>query len=137
MTRLHDLYEQQGQSPWLDNLRRDFLTGGTLQRLLDEGIRGITSNPTIFAKAIESEPDYDEQFASLLATNSVEESYWELVITDITDALEMLAGLYESSEGGDGFVSLEVAPALAHDTTRNDRGRAQPPRIGSTGRTCS
>ncbi|MGO9342089.1 MAG: transaldolase [Acidimicrobiales bacterium] len=116
MTRLHDLYEQQGQSPWLDNLRRDFLTGGTLKRLLDEGIRGITSNPTIFAKAIESEPDYDKQFAELLATKTVEECYWELVITDITDALAMLAGLHESSGGVDGFVSLEVAPALAHDT---------------------
>jgi transaldolase len=116
MTRLHDLYQQQGQSPWLDNLRRDFLTGGTLSRLLDEGIRGITSNPTIFAKAIESEPDYDEQFAGLLATKSVEESYWELAITDITDALAMLAPVYEESSGADGFVSLEVAPALAHDT---------------------
>jgi transaldolase len=116
MTRLHDLYEQQGQSPWLDNLRRDFLTGGTLAKLLEEGIRGITSNPTIFAKAIESEPDYDEQFSSLLGTKSVEESYWELVITDIADALGMLAPLYEQSSGGDGFVSLEVAPALAHDT---------------------
>ena len=81
MTRLHDLYQQQGQSPWLDNLRRDFLTGGTLARLLDEGIRGITSNPTIFAKAIESEPDYDEQFAGLLATKSVEESYCCLLYT--------------------------------------------------------
>jgi transaldolase len=116
MTRLNDLYQQQGQSPWLDNLRRDFLTGGTLARLLDEGIRGITSNPTIFAKAIESEPDYDEQFAGLLATKSVEESYWELAITDITDALAMLAPIYEQSSGADGFVSLEVAPALAHDT---------------------
>jgi transaldolase len=116
MTRLHDLYGQQGQSPWLDNLRRDFLTGGTLERLLGEGIRGITSNPTIFAKAIESEPDYDEQFADLLATKSVEECYWELVITDITDALGMLGDLHTSSDGGDGFVSLEVAPALAHDT---------------------
>jgi transaldolase len=116
MTRLQDLYDQQGQSPWLDNLRRDFLTGGTLKGLLDNGIRGITSNPTIFANAIESEPDYDEQFAQLLKDQTVEESYWELVITDITDALEMLKGLHESSDGTDGFVSLEVAPGLAHDT---------------------
>jgi transaldolase len=116
MTRLHDLYEQQGESPWLDNLRRDFLTGGKLAKLLEEGIRGITSNPTIFANAIESEPDYDDQFAQLLKDHTVEESYWELVITDITNALEMLKPLYDSSNGTDGFVSLEVAPGLAHDT---------------------
>src|ERR1700728_2611732 len=116
MTRLHDLYEQQGQSPWLDNLRRDFLTGGKLAKLLEEGIRGITSNPTIFANAIENEPDYDDQFAQLLKDHTVEESYWELVITDINDALQMLSGLHKSSDGTDGFVSLEVAPALAHDT---------------------
>jgi transaldolase len=116
LTTLHDLYQQQGQSPWLDNLRRDFLTGGTLRDLLEKGIRGITSNPTIFAKAIESEPDYDEQFADLLSSQTIEESYWDLVVTDITDALEMLRPLYESSDRGDGFVSLEVAPSLAHDT---------------------
>lgn len=116
MTRLHELYEQQGQSPWLDNLRRDFLTGGKLEGLLGNGIRGITSNPTIFANAIESVPDYDDQFSQLLAGHTVEESYWELVITDITDALEMLKGVFDSSDGTDGFVSLEVAPALAHDT---------------------
>ncbi len=62
MTKLHDLYEQQGQSPWLDNLRRDYLRGGRLAELVDEGIRGVTSNPTIFAKAIEGGNDYDEQF---------------------------------------------------------------------------
>jgi transaldolase len=117
MTTLHDLYEQQGQSPWLDNLRRDFLTGGKLKGLLENGIRGITSNPTIFANAIESVSDYDEQFAELLQSHTVEESYWELVITDISDALQMLKGLFDSSGGTDGFVSLEVAPGLAHDTT--------------------
>jgi transaldolase len=90
MTTLHDLYEQQGQSPWLDNLRRDFLTGGKLKGLLESGIRGITSNPTIFANAIESVSDYDEQFAELLKSHTVEESYWELVITDIENALQML-----------------------------------------------
>jgi len=121
MTTLHDLYDEQGQSPWLDNLRRDFLTGGTLRGLLDKGIRGITSNPTIFAKAIESESDYDEQFADLLSSQTVEESYWDLVVTDITDALGMLRPLYESSDRGDGFVSLEVAPSLAHDTAGTTR----------------
>jgi transaldolase len=116
LTKLHDLYQQQGQSPWLDNLRRDYLTNGTLERMLRDGIRGITSNPTIFAKAIEGQADYDDQFASVLKSHTVEDAYWELVISDITDALEMLAPVYESSDGVDGFVSLEVAPSLAHDT---------------------
>ena len=90
MTKLHDLYEQQGQSPWLDNLRRDYLRGGRLAELVAQGIRGVTSNPTIFAKAIESGNDYDEQFGQLLATHTVEEAYWELVVTDIRDALAVL-----------------------------------------------
>src|ERR1019366_8344283 len=116
MTRLNDLYTQQGQSPWLDNLRRDYLTEGKLQKLVDQGIRGVTSNPTIFAKAIEGGDYYDAQFRSLLDSKNVEESYWELVITDITDALAVLRPIHDSSDGVDGYVSLEVAPSLAHDT---------------------
>jgi transaldolase len=116
MTKLHDLYEQQGQSPWLDNLRRDYVRGGRLAELVAEGIRGVTSNPTIFAKAIEGGNDYDEQFGQLLASHSVEEAYWELVVTDIRDALAILRPVYDASDGVDGFVSLEVAPGLAHDT---------------------
>jgi transaldolase len=118
MTRLHDLYEQQGQSPWLDNLRRDYLRGGRLAQLVADGIRGVTSNPTIFAKAIERGDAYDEQFDALLATHTVEEAYWELVVTDIRDALTLLRPVHDASGGEDGFVSLEVAPALAHDTAR-------------------
>jgi transaldolase len=116
MTTLEDLYAQQGQSPWLDNLRRDYLSGGKLQGLVDEGIRGVTSNPTIFAKAIEGEDDYDEQFKKLLDKHTVTECYWELVITDIIDALGVLRPVHDASDGVDGYVSLEVAPALAHDT---------------------
>ncbi len=116
MTRLDELFDRQGQSPWLDNLQRDWLSNGRLSSLIDDGIRGITSNPTIFAKAIEGEDDYDEQFASLVPRLSVEDAYWELVITDINDALDVLAPLHEDSGGGDGFVSLEVAPSLANDT---------------------
>ncbi len=115
MTTLHQMYEQQGQSPWLDNLRRDWLQGGRLAELLDLGVRGITSNPTIFAKAIESEDSYDEQFRSLLPGSGIEDAYWELVVKDIEDALGLLAPLHRDSGGGDGFVSLEVAPSLAHD----------------------
>jgi transaldolase len=116
MTKLNDLYDEQGQSPWLDNLRRDYLTEGKLQKLVDQGIRGVTSNPTIFAKAIEGGDYYDAQFRSLLDSKTVEESYWELVITDITDALAVLRPVHDSSDGVDGYVSLEVAPSLAHDT---------------------
>jgi transaldolase len=116
MTRLDDLYQQERQSPWLDNLRRDYIKDGQLQHLLDEGIRGITSNPTIFAKAIAGEDAYDDQFATLLANHSVEDAYWEMVLTDIADACAMLRPLHDSSGGVDGYVSVEVAPALAHDT---------------------
>jgi transaldolase len=116
MTTLNDLYAKQGQSPWLDNLRRDYLTQGKLKALVDQGIRGLTSNPTIFAKAIEGSDFYDAQFTELLKTHTVEDCYWEMVITDITDALGVLAPVHDSSDGVDGYVSLEVAPALAHDT---------------------
>ncbi len=116
MTKLQDLYAQQAQSPWLDNLRRDYLRQGKLKALIDQGIRGVTSNPTIFAKAIEGVDDYDEQFGTLLETMGVEDAYWELVITDIIDALAVLRPVHDASDGEDGYVSLEVAPALAYDT---------------------
>jgi transaldolase len=115
--RLHQLYDEQGQSPWLDNLRRGWITDGELQGWVDKGVRGITSNPTIFQKAIEGSPDYDEQFATVSAAGQgVEEAYWELVTKDVEDALRILRPVYDSSDGVDGFVSLEVAPGLARDT---------------------
>jgi transaldolase len=116
MTTLHDLYDHQGQSPWLDNLRRDWLQDGTLAGLVDQGIRGVTSNPTIFAKAISGQDTYDRQFGALVATTSVEDAYWDLVVDDIEAALGLLRPVYDSSGGRDGFVSVEVAPSLAHDT---------------------
>ncbi len=116
MSRLQDLHREQGQSPWLDNLRRDWINDGRLARFVADGVRGITSNPTILAKAIASEDDYDEQFASLAGRGSVEDAYWALVVDDIVHALGLLKGVYEESGGTDGFVSLEVAPSLARDT---------------------
>jgi transaldolase len=116
MTRLHDLYEQQHQSPWLDNIKRSYITGGELTRLVELGIRGVTSNPTIFQKAISGGSDYDDQFAELIRTKSVEDAYWDMVVTDITGALAILRPLHDASGGEDGFVSAEVAPALANDT---------------------
>jgi transaldolase len=119
MTKLHELYETGGQSPWIDNLKRSYLSTGQLAKLVDEGIRGVTSNPTIFAKAIEGETTYDEQFAELTARHlSVRDAYWDLVIDDVTNALGVLRPLYDASGGGDGFVSLEVDPGLAHETAR-------------------
>jgi transaldolase len=115
-TRLNRLFEEQGQSPWIDDLKRSYLTTGRLQELIDLGIRGMTSNPTIFQKAIAGSSDYDEQFGHLASKMSVENAYWELVIDDVTKACGVMRPVYDGSGGGDGFVSLEVAPSLAHDT---------------------
>ena len=117
MSKLQRLYAEHGQSPWLDNLTRGYLRDGTLARMVGDGIRGVTANPTIFAKAIDGSADYDEQFASLTAAGcSVEDAYWELVVADITAALAVLRPVYDASGGTDGFVSVEVAPELARDT---------------------
>ncbi len=117
MTRLQDLYTTFGQSPWLDNLKRSYVTGGRLAELIGQGVRGLTSNPTIMAKAIEGGDEYDEQFSeSMAAHNDVLNAYWDLVVQDVTDALELFRPLYDESEGSDGFVSIEVAPNLARET---------------------
>lgn len=117
MTKLNDLYDVGGQSPWLDNLKRSYLTSGRLRELVSEGVRGLTSNPTIMAKAIAVGDDYDAQFSSSLAGGqSVEEAYWDLVISDVEGALEVLRPVFDSSGGADGFASIEVSPGLAHDT---------------------
>ena len=118
MTKLHQLYDLHGQSPWLDNLTRRHLRGGDLGRLVDAGIRGVTSNPTIFAKAISGSSDYDEQFRALAhAGANVTDAYWSMVVDDIQAALALLRPLYDDSGGGDGFVSVELAPDLAADTS--------------------
>ena len=117
MTRLHRLYGEHGQSPWLDNLARPHLLDGTLARLVAGGIRGVTANPTIFARAIEGSAAYDQQFAGCIAGGlSVEEAYWQLVVDDVLAALRVLRPTFDASGGTDGFVSIEVAPELAFDT---------------------
>lgn len=117
MSKLHRLYDEYGQSPWLDNLLRSYLRDGTLARMVADGIRGVTANPTIFAKAIGGSSDYDEQFFALTDTGSpVVDAYWELVATDVAAALAVLRPLFDRSAGTDGFVSVEVAPDLARDT---------------------
>jgi transaldolase len=113
---MHELRDRFGQSPWLDNLKRGWITSGELQRWVDRGVRGITSNPTIFQKAIVDSADYDPQFTDLASSGkTVEESYWELVIADIRDALRILRPVHDL-DPTDGFVSLELAPDLARDT---------------------
>jgi transaldolase/glucose-6-phosphate isomerase len=110
----------QGQSIWLDYIRRNLLRSGELKRLVDEdGIRGVTSNPTIFEKAIAGSTDYDEALRAMLAQESngdVEKLYEPLAIEDIQMAADVLRPVFDSTHGDDGYVSLEVSPHLAHDT---------------------
>jgi transaldolase len=117
MTKLQELFQQHGQSPWLDNLRRDWIHDGTLQGWIDRGVRGVTSNPSIFQKAMTTGDAYDAQFRELTAAGkTVDEAYWAMVDQDIRDALALLRPVYDESGGNDGFVSLEVAPDLARET---------------------
>jgi len=107
-----------GQSYWLDNLTRAMLKNGELQKRVEtQGLRGVTSNPAIFQKAISGSTDYDAQIAQLVqAQRSVLDIYEQLTVTDVQDACDILRPVYDTSDGGDGFVSLEVSPYLAHDT---------------------
>lgn len=113
---LRRLSSEFGQSPWLDNLRRGWITGGQLAALRDRGVRGLTSNPTIFQKAIQGSSDYDAQFESLARKQTEPiDAYWQMVLSDIDAALDVFEPVYNESRGGDGFVSVEVDPSLAHD----------------------
>jgi transaldolase len=114
--RLADLFTVAGQSPWLDNLKREYIINGEFARVLASGIRGLTSNPTIFQKAIQGSALYDDQFHDSIQRGlTTEETYWELVVSDIIGALDIFGPLYVSSSGLDGFVSVEVSPGLAQD----------------------
>jgi transaldolase len=105
-----------GQSYWLDNLTRDMIESGELeQRVVEQGLRGITSNPDIFEKAISKSHAYDGQIQQLSGHGyTVEHVYEALVIKDIQDACDIMLPVYHSSNGLDGYVSLEVSPHLAH-----------------------
>jgi transaldolase len=106
----------------LDNLARNELQDGTMLRLVTRGVRGVTANPTIVARALESSDVYDHQIHSLLtAGHSVEDIYWDLATTDVATALEVLRPTFDSSEGEDGFVSIEVAPDCADDAEATKR----------------
>lgn len=116
MTKAHKLHEL-GQSVWLDYIRRSFIVDGGLQEAIAKGVRGVTSNPSIFEKAIAGSSDYDEDMAPLVEANkSIEEIYEALAVDDIQRAADVLRPVFDESNGSDGYVSLEVSPRLAHDT---------------------
>lgn len=114
MSRLTRLYSDCGQSPWIDNLRRSWLSDGTLDELIELGVRGLTSNPSILATAIGQDPEYREQIERLRG-QTAESAYWELVLSDIASAAKRLLPLHQRSNGTDGFVSVEVDPRLSQD----------------------
>ena len=109
---------ERGQSVWIDNLSRQLVHGGGLQRLVDESfVTGVTSNPTIFQKAIAHGDDYDEQLRSLLdSTQDPREIFFRLAEDDVRDACDVLMPVWERTDGNDGYVSIEVDPWLAYDT---------------------
>src|SRR5262250_1910230 len=108
-----------GQSVWLDYIRRDLITSGELKRLIEEdGLRGMTSNPAIFEKAIAGSTDYSDILATLRPRNDLDAKarYEILAVRDIRDAADLLRPVYDESERRDGYISLEVSPYLARDT---------------------
>jgi len=119
MNQLLEL-QRQGQAIWLDYIHRNLITSGELKRLVEEdGLRGVTSNPTIFEKAIAETKDYDESLCKLLdaRAGSYDRALYEaLAVEDIQMAADTLRGVYDELDGADGFVCLEVSPDLAHDT---------------------
>jgi transaldolase/transaldolase/glucose-6-phosphate isomerase len=114
------LAEAQGQAIWLDFIRRNHIASGELKALVDnDGLSGVTSNPTIFEKAIVAGADYDESLAKLLRQTPVPDDFAlfdSIAIEDIRSATDTLRPVYDRTNGADGYVSLEVAPGLAHDT---------------------
>lgn len=116
MSRLHEL-SRLGQSVWFDNIRRALLTSGELEELLDAGVMGVTSNPSIFEKAIAGSADYDSSIKALSARGLAAPAIAEaLTVEDIQRAADLLRPIFDRTKGVDGYVSLEVDPTLAHDT---------------------
>ncbi len=108
---------EQGQSLWLDNIRRMLITSGELARLRDEGISGVTSNPTIFEKAVAGSTDYDEALVRMAGEgHEPVDILWSLMLEDIRNAADVFRPVYDQTRGADGYVSIEVSPLLAHDT---------------------
>src|SRR6185437_7989951 len=116
-SHLHELVSR-GQSIWFDTLSRDLVHSGELKRMMDDdAVTGVTSNPTIFQKALSSGDAYDEDMKKLLAeTDDPEQIFFSLALQDIRDACDVLKPAFDASNGVDGFVSMEVLPGLAYDT---------------------
>ena len=114
--KLHDL----GQSIWYDNIQRKLLENGELADLIERGdIRGVTSNPSIFNNAIAKTNDYNAALKPMAYAGwSAEDIFYQLAVEDIRAAADLFRPLFEESKGGDGFVSLEVSPTLAHDAEK-------------------
>jgi transaldolase/glucose-6-phosphate isomerase len=111
--------KQQGQSLWLDNIRRQLISSGELTRLRDEGVTGVTSNPTIFEKAVSGSTDYDEGMVHLVAARKKpEDILWQLMIEDIQAAADVFRPVHDKTKAADGYVSIEVSPTVALSTTR-------------------
>jgi transaldolase len=109
--------DEHGQSVWIDFLSRDFVEQGDLQGLIDQGVRGVTSNPTIFQSAIADGDSYDEQLKEILKDETEpKEVFLQLATRDIQGACDLLKQVHDEGSGKDGWVSLEVDPNLAHDT---------------------
>ncbi len=116
MTKLHEL-TNIGQSIWYDNIRRSLIDDGTITQFRDNGVMGVTSNPSIFEKAIAKSNDYDSEIAELVAAGKeINEIYETLVIADIGRTADIFRPVYDTTNGVDGYVSIEVSPTLAHDT---------------------
>src|ERR1700716_4149405 len=106
-----------GQSLCLDNLRRQLISSGELARLRDEGLTGVTSNPTIFEKAVSGSNDYEEAMVQLVREKAKpSEMLWDLMVEDIQAAADVFRPVYDKTKGKDGFVSIEVSPTLANNT---------------------
>src|SRR3954462_1804662 len=118
-SRLHELADR-GQAVWYDTLSRDLVHSGELKRMMDEdAVTGVTSNPTIFQKALTSGDAYDDDLKKLLGeTDDPTEIFFSLALQDIRDACDVLKPAYDASNGVDGYVSMEVEPGIAYDTER-------------------
>jgi len=113
-SKLHEI-AQLGQSLWIDNISLSMIASGKLKSLIDQGLRGQTSNPTIFKQAISAGSDYDARIRQLALTGkSTFEIYDELTIKDVQDAADLFRGVYDSTHGLDGYVSLEINPKLGN-----------------------
>ncbi|CAN5479107.1 hypothetical protein BH23CHL10_BH23CHL10_15800 [soil metagenome] len=113
---LHRLHAEQDQSPWIDFIDRDLIESGKLEKMVDDGIRGLTSNPTIFAKAVATGQYDDLVRREIEAGDDAQMIYEEIAVNDVGDAADVLRRVYDDSDGTDGFASIEVEPNLANDT---------------------